>query len=150
LQAGGNAVDAAVATSFALGAVEPWMSGLGGGGCMLVWAPGEAAPVALDFGMVAPAGLDPADYPLTGEMSRELFDWPGVLEDRNVRGPLSICVPTLLAGIGLAHERFGTVPWAALVAPAVDFARQGLEIDWFAALTIANAARDLARDSCTA
>src|SRR6516162_1967885 len=63
LAAGGNAVDAAIATGFALGAVEPWMSGLGGCGFMVVQAPGSAAQV-VDFGLLAPEALEPARYVL--------------------------------------------------------------------------------------
>src|ERR1700741_2543176 len=66
LAAGGHAVDAAVATSLALGAVEPWMSGLGGGGFATIWDAKRKEVRCLDYGMVAPAALDPNDYPLTG------------------------------------------------------------------------------------
>src|SRR5215468_7288596 len=64
LAAGGHAVDAAVATSLALGTVEPWMSGLGGGGFATIWDAKRKEVRCLDYGMVAPAALDPADYPL--------------------------------------------------------------------------------------
>lgn len=145
LAAGGNAVDAAVATSFALGAVEPWMSGMGGGGCILI-APGDGGTGrAIDFAMVAPGGLDPADYSLSGTAADDLFGWPGVLEDRNIQGPLAVCVPGQVAGMALAHERFGTMPWPELLEPAVSLAEDGLEVDWFAALVIANATAGLAR-----
>ena len=60
LDDGGNAVDAAIATSLALAVLEPWMSGLGGGGYMLV-AKADGGPVdVVDFGMIAPAGMDPS------------------------------------------------------------------------------------------
>lgn len=145
LDAGGNAVDAAVAVSLAMGAVEPWMSGLGGGGAMLVYRADEQRVHAVDFGMVAPCALDPADYPVVGSADADLFGWPAVEDDRNLRGPLSVCVPTYLAGIELARSSFGTMPLSELARPAARLAAKGLAIDWYAALVIASAARDLAR-----
>ena len=147
LAEGGNAVDAAIAASLALAAVEPWMSGLGGGGYMLVRPAGEERTHALSFGMVAPGGLDPADYPLTGEVGADLFGWPAVLEDRNLRGPLAVAVPGQVAGLGLACERFGTWSWADLVAPASELAERGMEVDWHATVAIAASAPELASDT---
>src|SRR5919106_1934177 len=144
LRAGGNAVDAAVATSLALAVLEPWMSGLGGGGFMVISRADGRAEV-LDFGMVAPAGLDPAAYPLSGGHDNDLFGWPGVVEDRNVMGPLSIAVPGQAAGLGFAHERHASLPWRDLCAPAIALADQGLPVGWYACLQITTAAPDLAR-----
>lgn len=144
LAEGGNAVDAAVAASFALAATEPWMSGLGGGGFMVVHRPGSAGAEVVDFGMVAPAGLDPADYAIVGGADEGLFHWPRVTEDRNLRGAASVAVPGQVEGMRLALERFGTRPWAALLQPAIALAEAGLEIDWYAALGIAAAAAELA------
>ena len=144
---GGNAVDAAIAASLALATVEPWMSGLGGGGYMLVCPAGEAHTHAVSFGMVAPGALDPADYPLTGEAGADLFGWPAVLEDRNLRGPLAVAVPGQVAGLALAWERFGTWSWPDLVAPACALAERGMEVDWHATVAIAASAPELAQDA---
>jgi gamma-glutamyltranspeptidase/glutathione hydrolase len=144
LRGGGNAVDAAIATSLALAVLEPWMSGLGGGGFMVV-ARADGRTEVLDFGMVAPNALDPAAYPLGGGQDNDLFGWPGVVEDRNVMGPLAIAVPGQAAGLGLAYERHASLPWRDLCAPAIALADKGLPVGWYACLQIAIAAPDLAR-----
>src|SRR5215212_1877934 len=145
LAAGGTAVDAVVATAFALAVREPWNSGLGGIGFMVVHPPGGGRVEVVDFGPVAPAGLDPAAYPLTGETRTELFTWPRVEGDRNMHGPLSVAVPSTVRGYAAAVERFGRTPWRDLVAPAVALARQGLPVDWWVTLKTAAAAEDLRR-----
>jgi len=145
LAGGGSAVDAVVATAFALAVREPWNSGLGGIGFMVVQPPGGARAEVVDFGPVAPSGLDPAAYPLTGEMRTELFTWPRVEGDRNMHGPLSVAIPSAVRGYAMAVERFGRTPWRDLVAPAVALARAGLPVDWYVTLKSANAAEDLRR-----
>ena len=145
LEAGGSAVDAVVATAFALAAVEPWNSGLGGIGFMVVHQPGATRAEVVDFGPVAPQGLDPAAFPLTGEMRTELFTWSRVVGDRNMHGPLSFVIPSTVRGYALAVERFGRLPWRELVKPAVTLARAGLPVDWFTTLKVASAAPDLRR-----
>lgn len=146
LAAGGHAVDAAVATSLALGAVEPWMSGLGGGGFATIWDAKRKEIRCLDYGMVAPAALDPSDYPLTGKATEEgFFGWPGVVDDRNIMGPYSIAVPGLVAGLGLAHKTFGRLPWSDLAQPAIALADRGLTLDWYGTVSLAVEAKLLAR-----
>src|SRR5436190_3273951 len=145
LAAGGTAVDAVVATAFALAVREPWNSGLGGIGFMVVHPPGGGRVEVVDFGPVAPAGLDLAAYPLTGETRTELFTWPRVEGDRNMHGPLSFSVPSAVRGHAAAVERFGRTPWRDLVAPAAALARTGLPVDWYVTLKTANAAEDLRR-----
>jgi gamma-glutamyltranspeptidase/glutathione hydrolase len=145
LKAGGSAVDAVVATAFALTAVEPWNSGLGGIGFMVVHPAGAARAEIVDFGPVAPHSLDPAAFPLTGEMRTELFTWPQVVGDRNMHGLLSFAIPSAVCGYALAVERFGRLPWRDLVKPAIELARAGLPVDWFTTVKVASAAADLRR-----
>ena len=145
LAEGGNAIDAAIATSFAMGVVEPWMSGPGGGGYMVVHMAKENTTKVIDFGMRSPCSLDPADYPLSGGKSSDLFPWPAVVEDRNVSGGKSIAVPGVVEGMRLALETFGTGNWKDLLQPAIGLAREGLLVDWYAQLLISSVASDLAR-----
>ncbi|MGI3903537.1 MAG: gamma-glutamyltransferase [Janthinobacterium lividum] len=140
LDAGGNAVDAAVGTALALAVVEPWNSGLGGVGFALVHPAGEARATTVDFGPVAPAGLDPSRFVLTGRIKRDLFAWPEVEGDANVHGPLSFVIPSAVAGYEAMHKRWGRLPLADVMAPALALARRGLAADWFTTLKVANAA----------
>jgi gamma-glutamyltranspeptidase/glutathione hydrolase len=145
LAAGGSAVDAVVATAFALAVREPWNSGLGGIGCMVVQPPAGGRAEVVDFGPIAPAALDLGAYQLTGDTATELFTWPRVVADRNMHGPLSFAIPSAVRGYAQAVERFGRTPWRDLVAPAVALARQGLPVDWWVTLKTAAAAADLRR-----
>ena len=141
LEAGGNAADAAVATAFALAAAEPWNSGLGGIGFAVVQMAGEPRASVVDYGPVSPAALDPAAFPLTGRGGGgDLFGWPEVVGEANVHGPLSVCVPSAVAGYAALHARWGRMPWRDVVAPAVALAREGLPFDWFAALRVLQSA----------
>src|SRR5260370_3342814 len=92
LQAGGSAVDAVVATAFALAAVEPWNSGLGGIGVMVVHQGGADRAEVGDFGPGAPHRLHPAAFPLTRDMRTELVTWPPRREDPNMPGPPSLSI----------------------------------------------------------
>ena len=147
LAAGGDAIDAAVATSFAIGVVEPWMSGLAGGGAMVIWRAKEKKGYVVDYGMHAPRALDPADYPITGKAAdTDLFAWPTVKDNRNVEGATAVAVPGVVSGMALAHGRFGRLPWRDVVMPAVGLAREGMRLDWFGGLMIAASARVLSKD----
>jgi gamma-glutamyltranspeptidase/glutathione hydrolase len=141
LEQGGNAADAAVAACFALAAVEPWNSGLGGIGFAVVLKANETRAKVVDFGPVAPRRADPADYPLTGAMKQDLFTWPEVVDDKNIHGPLSFCTPSSVAGYASLKEMFGSaMPVAELLAPAIALARRGLAQDWYTTLKIASSA----------
>jgi gamma-glutamyltranspeptidase/glutathione hydrolase len=145
LREGGNAIDAAVATSLMIGTVEPWMSGIGGGGFMLYRDAASGTVHSVDFGMRAPLALDPADYPLVPGQDDDLFGWPSVIDNRNVQGPMSIAVPGYLRGIDAALNHFGTKSFAELITPAIESARSGFAVDWYATLKIAASAPVLAQ-----
>ena len=146
LRRGGNAVDAAIATGFAAGVAEPWMSGIGGIGVMLVREARSGRITVIDFGARSPHKLDPADFKIIGGADSDLFGWPIVEENRNVIGAKAIAVPAMVAGHALAHERFGSKPWADLVMPAAEIAQTGVEIDWYSSLIVTTALADLQRD----
>ncbi len=146
LRAGGNAIDAAIATGLTLGTVEPWMSGPGGGGYMTIYLAAEDAVKVVEFGMRAPFSARAEDYPLApeGTNTSDSFNWPAVVGDANIHGPLSIAVPGYIKGVSLALEQFGTLPWREVIAPACEHAREGLPIDWYSASKISGMARGLA------
>jgi gamma-glutamyltranspeptidase/glutathione hydrolase len=145
LDAGGNAVDAAVATALALSAVEPWNSGLGGIGFALVHRAGQPTAEVVDFGPVAPRNLDPSAFRLTGRMKQDLFAWPEVEADANIHGPLSFAIPSSTAGYAHMHATWGKLPLAEVIAPAIALAKRGLPQDWFTTLKISVSASVLRR-----
>jgi gamma-glutamyltranspeptidase/glutathione hydrolase len=145
LDAGGNAVDAAVATALSLAAVEPWNSGLGGIGFALVHLPGQKTADVVDFGPVAPRGLDPSAFKLTGRVTRDLFTWPEVEGDANIHGPLSFAIPSSTAGYARMHAKWGKLPLAEVIAPAIALAKRGLPQDWYTTLKVASSASVLRR-----
>jgi len=144
LARGGNAVDAAVAAGLAISTVEPWMSGLGGCGFMMIYLAKEKAVKAVQFGFVSPKDLYPADYPLSGSLGADMFGWPEVLENRNVVGPHAMSVPTYVAGVARALADYGSLTWGEAIAPAVRLAEAGMPVDWYATVMIANEAHNLA------
>jgi gamma-glutamyltranspeptidase / glutathione hydrolase len=146
LAAGGDCVDAVIATTFALGVLEPWMSGVGGGGAMVLYRAREDRHEVIDYGMCAPGSLRPEDYPLTGDgAASDILPWPRVKDDRNLHGPGSIAVPGVVAGMEEAHRRHARLPWRELLGPSVNLADQGLSVDWWTTVMIASAAADLRR-----
>jgi gamma-glutamyltranspeptidase / glutathione hydrolase len=150
LKEGGHAVDAAVAAAFVVGVVEPWMSGIGGIGAMLVRDARSGTITGYDFGGVSPKALDPADYGVLGGADANLFGWPQVHGNRNTVGATAVVAPTQPAGLEAAHRKFGTKRWADLLAPAIALAEQGPLVDWHTTLMIASAIGDLKEDNAAA
>ncbi|CCE04736.1 putative gamma-glutamyltranspeptidase [Bradyrhizobium sp. STM 3843] len=147
LAAGGDCVDAVVATGFALGVLEPWMSGIGGGGAMVLYRAKENRVEVIDYGMRAPDSLRVADYPLLGDgtVAADIFPWARVKDDRNLHGPGAIAVPGVVAGMEAARQRYAKLSWQELVAPSVTLAGEGLLVDWWTTVMISSAAADLRR-----
>ena len=142
LDAGGDAVDAAVAVSFAIGVVEPWMSGPAAGGAMVLWRANEAPRPRGRLRHALAAGARSGRLSAHWRrVAKELFTWPAVLDDRNVEGATAVAVPGVVSGMGLAHAEYGRMPWRDLVAPAVALAQEGLLVDWFSTLLTTSVAR---------
>jgi gamma-glutamyltranspeptidase/glutathione hydrolase len=120
LQDGGNAVDAAIATAFALAVTLPSAGNIGGGG-FLVYHGNDGTVTSFNFREKAP-GAAAADMYLTenGE----------IRDNSNHDGPLSVGVPGTVAGLWLAHQRLGGKPWAELLQPAIDLAEKGFPSTW--------------------
>jgi gamma-glutamyltranspeptidase / glutathione hydrolase len=114
---GGNAVDAAVATAFALAVTHPTAGNLGGGG-FLLYRPANGAAVAYDFREVAPAGATPTMFLRDGRYEPE----------RHHNSRLSVGVPGTVAGLHLAWKENGHLPWKRLVAPAIALAQEGFMV----------------------
>jgi gamma-glutamyltranspeptidase/glutathione hydrolase len=118
LRSGGNAVDAAVATAFALNAAEPFASGIGGGGFMVIYLAAEKRTTVLNFREKAPAASTPGMFEEKGE---EEPLW------RTSTG-LAVAVPGALAGWDLALRKYGSRSLAEVARPAIDIAERGFEV----------------------
>jgi gamma-glutamyltranspeptidase / glutathione hydrolase len=127
LAEGGNAVDACIAAAFVSWVTESPLTGPGGGGFMLVHRAQDGTDRLLDFFVAVPgAGLPPGER---GEMVA--VDVP--FDERTIQvfhiGPAASAVPGAPAGLALAHQRYGRLPWAELIAPAVETARAGVTLN---------------------
>ncbi len=118
LAQGGDAVDAAVATAFARGVVHPFASGIGGGGFAIVHRHGGSA-LALDFREMAPQASTRDMY---------LDNQGNVIPHASTQGARAIGVPGELAGLADLHRRYGKLPWAQVVQPAIKLARNGFTV----------------------
>jgi gamma-glutamyltranspeptidase/glutathione hydrolase len=117
IAAGGAAVDAAVATAFALAVTHPSAGNIGGGG-FLVYRPAAGEPAAYDFREKAPAKASATMWLKDGQYSAELHH----------SSHLAVGVPGTVAGLHLAWKEHGRLPWRRLVEPAVALARDGFVV----------------------
>jgi gamma-glutamyltranspeptidase/glutathione hydrolase len=144
LAAGGNAVDAAVAAAFAAGVVEPFMSGIGGGGGLIYHDSRAGRSIAVEFIMRVPRAAGPDTFALDPNGGPDgIFGWPAVVDKANRIGWRSALVPGAVAGLCLALERFGTLPLARALEPALRLAEEGFPADWYLCLNVACAMPEL-------
>lgn len=118
LKKGGNAVDAAVAVEFALAVVYPNAGNIGGGG-FIIYRSADGGIDALDYRESAPGS------------ARENMYWSGdgqAITDLSIHGALAAGIPGTVAGMEAAHSKYGSLPWAELVQPAIDLATNGFEL----------------------
>lgn len=135
LDAGGNAVDAAVACGFVAGVVEPMETCLAGSGFLLTWNPAERRATAVDFPPRAPLAARPDMYDVvSSEGASRLLGVTAVRDEANTEGILAPGVPGTIAGLLAAHERFGRLPRRRVLEPAMRAATDGFEVDAYYAL----------------
>jgi len=145
LRKGGNAIDAAVATGMAIGALEPWMSGIGGVGFMTIWSAKEKRAWTIDYGPISARKLDVSNYKIVGPGPANPFAWPDIQNQNNEVGYHSIAVPGMVAGLAKALERFGSLKWQDVLAPGIALAERGMELDWYMQVMLANGAKHLTK-----
>lgn len=118
LRRGGNAIDAAVATSFAISVLRPQSTGIGGGGFLLLYLADRGDSIAIDFRERAPL-----------RASRDMFIRDGeAVPDLSRTGPLAVAVPGLVAGLVDVQQRYGSMPLADVMQPAIRLADEGFPV----------------------
>lgn len=137
LKAGGNAVDAAVATGFALAVTHPQAGNLGGGGFMLISLAAQKKVLAIDYRETAPAASN-----------RNMFLDPkgNVDRDKARYSRMSSGVPGTVAGLLYAHEHYGTMPLDKLLAPAIKLAEEGFPVSYGLANALAKSHERFSHD----
>lgn len=134
LRAGGNAVDAAVAAAFAIGVVEPDGSGLGGGGGMVIYLKERNESVFINY------------YGYSSENAEAA----GFVSSREQATARAIGVPGTVGGLLEAHKRFGSLPLATVMGPAIRYAEEGFEVDATLARLILDNVEKIMGDPATA
>ena len=120
LKKGGNAIDASIATAFALEVTHPSAGNIGGGG-FLVFMQASSEVTTIDFREKAPLAASPTLF----------LDKNGkLIKDSNHKGLKAVGVPGTVAGLYLAHQKYGKLKWADLLQPSVDLAKSGFTMPW--------------------
>ncbi|MEB2776547.1 gamma-glutamyltransferase [Algoriphagus sp. D3-2-R+10] len=120
LKKGGNAIDAAVATAFALEVTHPEAGNIGGGG-FIIFMKSNGEVTTFDFREKAPLAASPTMF---------LDDNGDIKDNSNHKGLLAVGVPGTVAGLYQAHQKYGKLPWAELVKPSVKLAKHGFTMSF--------------------
>ncbi len=140
LARGGNAIDAAVATGFALAVTLPQAGNIGGGGFMMIYLADEKRTVAVDYREMAPAAAH-----------AQLFVDDGVVNTDKARfSHLSAGVPGTVAGLLHVLDKYGTLPLAEVMQPAIELAEKGIEVTYPLVFSLQQAQGRLARNAASA
>ena len=139
LRRGGNAVDAAIATSFAISVLRPQSTGLGGGGFLLLYLAKEGKTLAIDFRERAPL-----------KATRDMFVRDGeAVPSLSRTGPLAVAVPGIVAGLVEVQQRYGSLSLAEVMQPAIRLADEGFPVYPHLARAIAYRAKVLGESDAT-
>jgi gamma-glutamyltranspeptidase / glutathione hydrolase len=153
LARGGNAIDAAAAVSFAVGVVEPAMSGLGGRGYLVIHFAGTGRTTVIDGHERAPVAATPDMFEVVDAREHPNPGWGPevpVVGQANIVGHRAVAVPGVLGAIALAHGRYGRLPLAAVLEPAIALAEDGFDVSVALAAMLAQHRKKLARYEATA
>ncbi|MGN7470321.1 gamma-glutamyltransferase [Brevibacillus sp. SAFN-007a] len=142
LAKGGNAVDAAAGIQLALNVAEPYMSGIGGGGFMMIYVKDQNKITVIDSREAAPANV-------TADMFLQADGQPIPFEQRHTSGQ-AVGVPGTLLGVAKALEMYGTWKLADVLAPAIELAEKGVRVNWVTADYIAQSRSKLEKHQTAA
>ncbi len=135
LKRGGNAIDAAVAIAFAVGVVEPFMSGVGGIAFLIYRDAATGKTICFDGSAILPRKITPEHFELLDANQRGgMYGWRATKDDANNTGWLSPGVPGTPDLLWQAHQRHGSLPWADLLQPAIRLAEEGFDVNHYVSL----------------
>lgn len=138
MQQGGNAVDGGVAAAFVAQLAEPGMCGVGGNGIICVHCADRGETTVFDDTTVPPGAATPDMFELLPGQGG-FYGWENVRDDANIIGHKSVAIPGTVAGLCAVLERYGTMEIQDVLAPAIELAENGVEVDTRTTITIARA-----------
>jgi gamma-glutamyltranspeptidase/glutathione hydrolase len=143
LAEGGNAIDAIVAAAFTGFVVEPDSCGVGGYGRLALFIADRQEFVTIDHYVRAPAAAHAKMFQIDPDQDGMYYGWPRVVDRRNEWGYLAPAVPGAVAGLCVAQERYGRLPLARVLEPAIEAAEAGIPVTWDLALSIVGRIKDI-------
>ncbi len=139
LRRGGNAIDAAVATAFAIGVVEPFMSGVGGVAWMIYRDAASGRTVCFDGSATLPRAIRPEMFELLpADQKSGMYGWRATKDDAANTGWLTPAAPGTPHLLGEAHRQYGHLPWRDLLQPAIRLAENGFEASQYVTMMLAS------------